>query len=183
MRSWCVICTPKRSLQRTWLNPANGGSRWSGFLLRSEKTSGSRFLKLQVGNWFVLKKSGQFVLGLMTSQLVQYWWYLSSLWRTTNSHRTSTWIHVETRLWFQCFFVFAPPHMGKWSSGVNLRPREIVVYLIAVRLVRLEKLIVKGEAQERRWRTPSGGNIGSLLVVCWPGWFGCNKTRKHWSVV
>ena len=40
-----------------------------------------------------------------------------------------------------------------------------------MRLVRLEKLIVKGEAQERRWRTPSGGNIGSLLVVCWPGPF------------
>jgi len=118
---------------------------------------------------------------IRASAAVQYWWYLWSLldWRTTNSHRTSTHLdHVETSWWFQYFVVFTPPYLGKWSSGVNLRPREIVVYLIAVRLVRLEKLIVKGEAQERRWRTPSGGNIGSLLVVCWPGSFGYNKKEN-----
>ena len=76
-------------------------------------------------------------------------------------------------------FLFLPlPTWGNDQVGVNLRPRtwgNCCENLIGVRLVRLEKLIVKGEAQERRWRTPSGGNVGSLLLVCWPGSFGCNK--------
>lgn len=41
---------------------------------------------------------------------MQFWWYLSSLWRTTNSHRTSRW-------WFQCFFVLPLPTWGNDQVG------------------------------------------------------------------
>ena len=144
---------------------------------------GELFVKLQVGTVivFFFKKSGQFVRDFTKSQLVQYWWYLWSLWRTTNSHRTSTWIHVETRWWFRVFVLHLPTWGNDQVRWIYDLGKSLFIWS------QWGSCVWKSSLWRARPRKDGGelpeGNIGSLLVVCWPGSFGCNKKRKHRSVV